>query len=52
MLLSEHVYCVDIEFKMTEQVQQGICIKFCVKFEHSSTETIWMIQKAVVMGDW
>ena len=25
---------------MTEQVEQRVCIKFCVKLEHSSTETI------------
>ena len=49
MPLSEHVYCVAIAFKMTEQVEQQICIKFCIKPEHSSTETIWMIQKA--LGD-
>ena len=30
---------------MTEQVEQQICIKFCIKLEHSSSETIWMIQK-------
>ena len=31
---------------MNEQVEQRICIKFCVKLEHSSEETIQMIQKA------
>ena len=46
MPLSEHVYCVAVIFKMTEWVEQQICIKFCVKVEHSSTETIWMTQKA------
>ena len=35
-----------ITFKMTEQVERQICIKFCVKLEHSSVETIQMIQKA------
>ena len=40
------MYCVAISFKMTEQVEQQIC-KFCVKLEHSSTETVQMIQKAV-----
>ena len=39
MLLSEHVYCVATAFKMTEEVEQHICIKFCVKLGHSSTET-------------
>ena len=52
MPLSEHVYCVDITFKMTEWVEQRICIKFCVKFEDSSMETIQMIQKATAMGNW
>ena len=46
MPLSEHVYCVAVAFKMTEWVEQWVCIKFCVKLEHSSTETIRMIQKA------
>ena len=50
--MSEHVYCVAVAFKMTEQVEQQICIKFCIKLEHSSFETIWMIQKATGMGDW
>ena len=34
-----------------EWVQQWICIKFCIKLEHSSTEIIWMIQKATAMGN-
>ena len=32
-------------------VEQQICIKFYIKFEHSSIETI-MIQKATAMGNW
>ena len=52
MLLSEHEYCVAIAFKMIEPVEQQICIKFCIKLEHSSAETIWMIQKAAAMGNW
>ena len=52
MLLSERVYCVVITFKLTERVEQWICIKFCVKFEHSFLETIHMIQKAAAMGNW
>ena len=28
-----------------QQVEWQTCIKFCVKLAHSSTETIWMIQK-------
>ena len=50
--LSEHVYCVANTFKMTEGVEQRICIKFCVKLEHSSTETIQMIQKATAISKW
>ena len=52
MPLSEHVYRVAIVFKMTEWVEQRICIKFCVKFEHSSAEIIWMTPKATAMGNW
>ena len=52
MPLSEHVYCVAVACKMTEQVKQWICIKFCIKLEHSSAKTIWMIQKATAMGHW
>ena len=37
---------------MIEQVEQWICIKFCNKLEHSSTETIRMIQKATATGNW
>ena len=33
-------------FKMTERVEQQIWIQFCVKLEHTSTETIGMSQKA------
>ena len=53
MPLSEHVYCVAIVFKMTEWVEQWICIRFCLKIEHSSMEIIW-IQKAQLWtaGDW
>ena len=46
-----NLYCVAIAFKMTEWVEQWICNKFCVKLEHSSTETIQMIQKASDMGN-
>ena len=47
--MSEHVCWVADMFKMTEQVKQRICIKFCIKLEQSSIETIWMIQE--VFGD-
>ena len=52
MALSEHVYCVAIAFQMSEQVEQRICIKLCVKLEHSSVENTWMIQKAAALGNW
>ena len=35
-----------------EQVEQWICITFCVKLELSSMETIWLIQKDTAMGTW
>ena len=41
-----------VTFKMTEQIEQQICIKFCVTLEHSSMEIIRMIQKATSMGNW
>ena len=50
--MSEHAYGVAVAFKMTEQVHQQICIKFYIKLEHSSMETMGMIQKAVAMGNW
>ena len=36
----------------TEWVEQWICIKFCVKLEYSSGETIHTIQKAAALGNW
>ena len=39
------MYCMTVTFKMTEQVEQQVCINFCVKLEHSASETIHMIQK-------
>ena len=36
---------------MTEQVEQQTFIKFCIKLEHSSEETIQMIQKAAAVGN-
>ena len=43
---------VCIAFKSPEPIEQQICIKFCIRLEYSSTETIWMIQKATAMGNW
>ena len=40
MLLSEHVYCVAITFKMTEWVEQWICNALCIKLERSSEEIV------------
>ena len=37
---------------MTQWVEQSTCLKFCVKLEYSSSETILMIQKATSMGNW
>ena len=51
MPLSKYVYCVAIAFKMIEQVEQQICIKFCVKLELSSMETVRVIQRATAMGN-
>ena len=44
--------CVAITFKMTERVEQQICIKVCVKLEHSSMATVQMTQKTAAMGNW
>ena len=52
MLLSEHVYCVAITFKMTKLVEQRVCIIFFIKLEPSFAEAIWMIQKATDKGNW
>ena len=37
---------------MTEQVEQRICIKFCIKLEHFSADTVRVIQKAAALGNW
>ena len=52
MPLSEHVYCVVVKLKMTEQLKQQICIKFCAKLEHSHAEITQMIQNDAAMGNW
>ena len=39
-------------FIQNDSVEQWICIKFCVELEHSSVETIGMIQKPAAMGNW
>ena len=54
--LSGHMYCVAVTLKMTEQVEQQICIKFCVKLEHSSVATKlfrWFRRPQLwATGDW
>ena len=47
-MFSGHVCCVTVRFKMTERVEQSICIRFCIKLEHSLAEIICVIQ----MGNW
>ena len=37
---------------MIEQVEEQICIKFCVQLEHSTEDTIGMIQTVTAMGNW
>ena len=44
--MSEHEYCMAVTFKMTKRVEQQICIKHCLKLEHSSAEITCIIQKA------
>ena len=36
---------------MTEQIEQQTCIKFPIKLEPSSMETIWMIHDAEAIGN-
>ena len=54
MPLSDHVYCVVVTFKMTEQIEQQICIKFCVKLEHSSVKLFGWFRRLQLWatGDW
>ena len=41
-----------IAINITEWVEQQICIKVCVKLEHSSMEIIWIIWEASAIGNW
>ena len=52
--LSEHVYCVAVTFKMTELLEQRICIKFCLKLEYSSTKLFGWFRRLQLCatGDW
>ena len=43
---------VAVALKITEPVEYRTCLTFCIKLEHSSMETIQMIQKATAMGNW
>ena len=49
MPLQEHLYCG--RPIQNDQLEQRIYIKFCVKLEHSSTETIQKIQKDAAIGN-
>ena len=46
MPLNQCVHCMAVAFKMTERIDQQICITFSIKLEHSSAEIIGTIQKA------
>ena len=50
--VTEWAYLLCGHYIKSEQVKQRICIKFCINPEHSSVETIGMIQKAAAMGSW
>ena len=54
MPLSVHVYCVAIAIKMTEQVEQWICIRFCVKLEHPPWKLFGWLRRPHLWatGDW
>ena len=53
MPLSEYVYVVcGHPIPMTEQEDQRVCIKVCIKPEHSSVDTIPISQKDGAMGNW
>ena len=54
MLLSEHVHCVAIAFKMTKRVKQWICIRFYMKLECSFMQTIGWFRRPQLWasGDW
>ena len=52
MPLSEHVYCVAIAFKVTEQVEQRDCIQFCVKLVHFLHGLYLDDAEATAVGNW
>ena len=37
---------------MSTQREQPVCIRFCIELEHSSMETVRMLQEASGMGNW
>ena len=51
-IVSEHLYCAAIAFKMTEQIEQQISSNFALSLNIPSMETLQMIQKAAAMGNW
>ena len=50
--MSEHVYYVAVAFKMTERVEQKNLHQIFIKLEHSSMETIGVIQKSAAVVNW
>ena len=50
--MSECEHCVATTFKMTEQGTATNLLTFSVKLEHSSMETIKIIEKDAAMGIW
>ena len=50
----EHVYCVAVAFKMTELVEQWICIQFCVKWNIPLWKLFGWLRRSQLWatGDW
>ena len=49
---AEWVHVLSGHHVQNDWVEQRICITFCIKLEHSPTETIWTIQKATALCNW
>ena len=41
-----------VTFKITDKVQQQICVKFCVKIEHSSMKLFRWFGRQQLLGNW
>ena len=54
MPLTDHVYCVAVACKITEQVEQQISIEFCFMLEHSSMRLFGWFRRLQLWatGDW